>query len=118
MALATSPITFSSAVVAVAATAVAPGSPIPDNCKEVILLNIGTVPALYGIAAPGAAALTEGTNASRIPAGSALTLAVGTIATRGIMDQAQAAGSGLVFAGVGGTPTVNLTYINVFGPLV
>jgi hypothetical protein len=115
MALAFLPLTFASATVAVAGTAVAPTAPVPDNCKTIILLNIGAGAALYGIAEPGVA-LIEGVTGTRIPANGTLTLDIGTTAQRGPMDDGQVVGSGLVFDGVGGTtPVVQITYINVFG---
>lgn len=112
MAYAKRPLTFAQAVVAVAGTAVAPSAPIPDNCVAVTILNIGANPALIGLAAPGAGALTEGTNATRILAGGAFTLPLGALGERGIMDQTQLAGSGIVYDGVGGVTTLDITYQN------
>lgn len=111
------PTTYAGAVVAVAGTAVAPSTPIPDNCKQVVVLNLGPVDALFGIAAPGVGALIERVNAARIPAGGSISLGIGTIKERGIMDQAVTAGSGYVYDGVGGTPTLDLTYVNVLGTI-
>jgi hypothetical protein len=92
---------------------VAPSSPIPDNCVGILVLNTSaTIPALIGIAAPGAAALTERVNATRIPPGGSLTIPLGALGERGIMDESQLTGSGLVYDGVGGLPTLDITYQN------
>lgn len=113
MALATSAVTVTSATVAVAATAVAPTTAIPDNCHTVVLQNRGTGDALVGRAAPGAAALTENTNAFRLVANAAITLEIGVIAHRGSMVEADLAGSGLVYAGVAATPTIQIIYLSI-----
>lgn len=113
MANANRPLTFALATVTVAGTSVTPSSPIPDNCKEVVILNRGTGDALVGIAAAGAGTLTEGTNATRIPENASLRLGIGTIQDRGDMA---AAGSGLVYVGDGAaTPVLDITYVNVLG---
>lgn len=111
------PLTFAVATVAVAGTAVAPSAPIPDNCKEVVILNRGPVDGLFGVAAPGAGALIEGTNAARLPSLSSITLGIGTITERGAMDQAVVAASGIVYDGIGGTPVFDVTYISVRGTI-
>jgi hypothetical protein len=104
--------------VAVAGTAVAPTLAVPDNCKTVIIRNAGVGDGLYGIAAPGAAVLTENVNATRIPASASLTLDIGTFVDRGPIDQAQVAGSGFVFVGVGAaTPVFALQYVCKLGSL-
>jgi hypothetical protein len=103
--------------VAVAGTAVSPSAPIPDNCKQIVILNRGPVDALFGIAAPGVGALTEGTNAARLPVNGSISLGIGTIMERGSMDPATVAGSGLVYDGVAGTPTLDVTYVSVLGAL-
>ena len=116
MALSWVPVSNALATVLVAGTAVVPSAPIPDNCEEIVILNRGVGDGLVGIAAPGAAALTEGTNATRIPASASLTLSIGTIRQRGITDQGQVAGSGLVYVGVGAAlPVFDILYRNKLG---
>jgi hypothetical protein len=118
LAAATLCLTFANAVVAAAGTAVAPSSPIPDNCVAVTLLNTSsTIPALFGIASAGAGTLTEGTNACRIPPGGSLTIPMGAITQRGPMDESQLAGSGLVYDGIGGAVTVDIIYQNAMGAI-
>jgi hypothetical protein len=114
MATSASPLSFANAVVAAAGTSVAPSSPIPDNCIAVAILNISaTQDALVGIAAPGAA-LVEGTNAARILAGTSLTLPLGALGSRGVMDESQLTASGLVYDGTGAL-TVDIIYQNALG---
>lgn len=111
------PLIFTQGVVAAAGTSVAPGTAIPDNCTQVILLNTSTtIPALFGIATPGGA-LTEGTNSTRLPASTAITLSIGTIMDRGVMDNGVTVGSGIVYDAVGGAATVDITYVCVMGSI-
>lgn len=68
-----------------------------------------TVDGLIGVAvAP--AALTAGSNASRIPAGTTRTFTIGTIQDRGAITS-------LVVDSIGGAVTLELTYINVIGSI-
>ena len=119
MAYVTAPWTLATANVAVAGTSVAPSNPMPENCDTMIVRNTSNVDSLYGIAAPGVGTLTEGTNAVRLPAGTAITLPLGTVNDRGIMDQGNIAGSGYVFqnADAGQLPTHQIQYLNKRGPL-
>jgi hypothetical protein len=117
MAVSSVPTSFALATVAVSGTAVAPSTAIPDNCHTVVILNRGAGDGLVGRAAPGAGALTEGTNATRIPANASLSLQLGTARVRGIMNNGDVAGSGLVYDGVGGTtPTFDILYLNEMVP--
>ncbi len=114
MSTSASPTVFTQAVVSVVGTAVAPTTAIPDNCHTIIIYNRGDDDGLVGRAAPGAAALTEGTNATRIPAGASLTFAVGTAVVRGLMNQGAVAGSGLVYDAVAASatlPTFAISYL-------
>jgi hypothetical protein len=116
MAIASSGLTFTSAAPAVVGTSVSPGTAVPDNCKSIVILNTSAaVAGLVGIASPGAGTLVEGPTGTRIPAGSSITLNVGTSESRGIMDEAQVAGSGLVFATLGAAITFDVTYVNALG---
>lgn len=115
MATASAPLTFALATCAVVGTAVTPSSPIPDNCFAIVILNTGANAVLYGIAAPGAAALTEGTNAARINAGASLTIPIGSLSQRGIMDEVQLTGSGLVYSALVGATSLDITYQNALG---
>lgn len=107
------PLRFAVSTVAAPGSAVAPSLPIPDNCGQVIIYNWGAVEVLYGIGAPGFP-LTAGVNAARIPAGGAVSLVIGLLADRGVMDQSVTPGSGIVYDAVGIT-TVDTTYICALG---
>jgi hypothetical protein len=116
MANSTQPVVVTAAA-AVAGSSVAPTTAIPDNCHTIILLNVSTtVAALFGQAAVGAA-LVEGTTGTRLPASSAVSLAVGTIKQRGSMDPAVAPNLGLVYTGIGGAAGIDITYLCGFGGL-
>lgn len=116
MANSTQPVVVTSAA-AVAGSSVAPTTAIPDNCHTIILLNVSTtIPVLFGQAAAGAA-LVEGTTGTRLPASGAISLAVGTIKQRGIMDPAIAPNNGLVYTGIGGAANIDITYLCGFGGL-
>lgn len=114
MAFARAPLTYASAVVAAPGTSVAPSAPIPDNCISITVQNTGTKTALVGIGAPPTA-LVAGTNASPIASGASMVYPLGDLASRGIMDEAQLTGSGLVYDAVGGANTVIITYQNKLG---
>lgn len=116
MANAVTGLVFTSAVVTVSGTSVAPTVAIPDNCAKIVLQNRGAGDAIFGRAAPGAGTLTEGTNAYRLVANAVLILEIGTQMSRGFMVEALVAGSGLVYDGIGGsTPTVQVVYECVLG---
>jgi hypothetical protein len=116
MANSTQPVVVTSAA-AVAGSSVAPTTAIPDNCHTIILLNTSTnIPVLFGQAAAGAA-LVEGTTGTRLPASGAISLAVGTIKQRGSMDPASVVSNGLVYTGVGGAATVDITYLCALGSI-
>jgi hypothetical protein len=114
MALSTRPLSYGNASVGVPGTAVSPNNPVPENCHTVIALNTSAVDALYGQGLPGGP-LTEGVDSARIPAGSSLTLDIGEVAARGIIDEGALTGSGLVFDGIGGSVRLDLTYLCTTG---
>lgn len=114
MAVARAPLTYASASVAVPGTTVGPTAPVPDNCTGIGIQNTGSNPGWVAIGTPGGAALGLG-SATYVAAGAAVTLPVGTTANRGIMDQSQLAGSGLVFDATGGATAFAITYINALG---
>jgi hypothetical protein len=101
-----------SQIVALPATSVAAVSgdaPTPDNCHTLILLNTSTTDAvLFGFGAPGVA-LVEGTTGSRLPAGSAISLAIGTLTMRG--DMTGATKQVLATSLGAGAVTVDITYV-------
>lgn len=98
-------------------TAVIPSNPQPDNCHTVILYNASATAALFGIGSPGAV-LAAGVSATTLPAGASITLALGALTTRGIMDHTRVAGSGLVYASTIAAPvTIEITYLSAFGPI-
>lgn len=114
MALSASPFVVTSAAPA-NNVSVNPGTAIPDNCHTIIVLNTSNATAgLVGRVAVGTA-LVAGTNAMTVPAGASLTLAVGTITQRGIMDPATIAGSGLTYGSAGGAITLQILYLSNFG---
>jgi hypothetical protein len=114
MALSAFPVVFANAASASTA-AVAPTVVIPDNCHTVVLYNPTLVDAFVGRASVGTP-LVEGTNSTRLPSKSSLTLAIGTLAQRGVMDEALLAGSGLVYSSSGLVATsVDITYVCSLG---
>ena len=108
MAVATSPVTFTTAVVAAPGTSVAVAAQPPDNCHTILVTNpSSTLTVLVGFAtAP--AALTAGSNAQRVGPGLTLTLALGTSAVRGFI-------ANLVCDAIGGAVTPEVTYLNRLG---
>ena len=110
MAVSNNPVITTGAVVVAFGTSVAPTTAQPENCHTVIILNRGPVDGLYGRGAPGGA-LVERVSGNRLVAGGSITLALGTALQRGIMDQAAVVGSGLVYDGVGGNPSFDITYL-------
>jgi len=114
MALSAFPVVFANAAAATT-TAVAPTVVIPDNCHTVVLYNPTATDAFVGRAAVGAV-LAEGTNATRLPSKSSLTLAIGTLAQRGVMDEVLLSGSGLVYSSsIVGATSVDITYLCSLG---
>ena len=114
MALSAFPVVFANASAA-NTTAVAPTVPVPDNCHTVVVYNPTATDAFVGRAAVGAA-LVEGTNATRLPSKSSITLAVGTLSQRGPMDEAVLVGSGLVYSSsIVGATAVDITYLCALG---
>ena len=95
-------------------TSVAASAPVPDNCRSLVLLNVGANVALVGLGVPGPA-LVDGSTAIQIAVGRSLTIPLGDSLARGIMDQAQLAGSGLVFDAIGGAATIDIMYKNRIG---
>lgn len=114
--LSPSPLTFARAQ-PVSTTSVIPSNPQPDNCHTVILFNNSATAALIGIGTPGAV-LAAGISATTLPAGASLTLSLGTMTARGIMDTGRLPGSGLIYASAGAfAVTVEITYLSAFGPI-
>lgn len=120
MALALAPLTFARAVVAAPGTSVIArgagdvAAPVPDNCHTVLVTNTSTLSDAYVGTGVAGAALTAGIGAALIPAGATLTLGIGPRAVRGSMDQAEQAGSGLIFDGAAAL-TLVVTYLNQLG---
>lgn len=96
--------------VAAAGTAVAPATPLPDNCTTLIVYNTSAAATVLVGFAPNAATFVIA-DAVRVPPGSAVTLALGVKSARpaggsgGLSDQL------LIDATVNGT-VANLTYVN------
>lgn len=104
------PYSFDKIVALVGASAQSSGgNGTPDNCHTLILLNTSkTDDVLFGFGTPGAA-LVEGTTGSRLPAGSAISIAIGTISSRGDMTLAS---KQVLATSLGGGPiTVDITYV-------
>ena len=96
--------------VPVSNTALAATRSVPDNCHTVIVYNPSTTTAgLIGQVIAGTL-LVAGQNAVTIPAGASLTLAIGTIAQRGVLD------FGYGSAAVGPLP-LQVLYLCSFGPI-
>lgn len=118
------PMTFAQGIVLASGTSVGPtgtggaAAPVPDNCHTVMVTNPDTTGALTGLVGIGTAggALTAGTTAQRIPSGTTRVLELGPVGNRAIMDQAQVAGSGLIFDSIGGALTLEITYLNTLRP--
>ncbi len=115
MAVARLPFTVATATVTVLGTSVAAGSPVPDNCVGMTLTNVGVNAALVGIAVPGTA-LADGTTGFRLGVGASVSLPLGPVGLRGVMDQSQLAGSGLVYDALTTAPcVVQIVYQNQIG---
>jgi len=115
MAYATQPIVVTQAA-AVVGNAASPAVLVPENCHTIILLNTsGANPVLFG-QAPSGLALVEGTTGTRLPAGSSISLAIGTVKQRGFMDDT-VTGPGIVFTAIGGAVNVDITYLCGFGSI-
>jgi hypothetical protein len=102
--------------VVVPGTSVAATVAVPDNCHTVRVHNpSGTNAILVGIGVPGVA-LVAGTNAEICVAGGDIYLPIGTYSgaetSRGPMDQAQVAGSGLVYDCGAVIAGISITYYN------
>lgn len=114
MANSNKPLAFAAAAVAVPGTSVSPSTAVPDNCVALVIYNASTTETLYhGIGSPGGA-LTPGVDAQPVPPGGSLTLTLGDVGDRGIMDEAESAGSGLVFDATGAM-TAYIEYQNRLG---
>jgi len=100
------------------ANGVAPVIPIPENCHTVIVVNpVGNADVLVAQAAPGTA-LTQPGNATRVAAGTSLTLGVGTSSERGILAYDAVNGNtGLVYGSAAGGVTPTIMYLCTFGAI-
>lgn len=113
------PLSFATAAVSSPGTSVAPSAPVPDNCHTILIYNPDGAQDVYvGIGAPGGAIDPASATAVLVKPQERLTLSLGTQRYRGILDQSVAAGSGLIFDASGGTPTVQITYLNALGVAV
>jgi hypothetical protein len=103
-------------VVCPTALGVAPLIAVPDNCFTVIILNpAGNADVLMAQAAPGTA-LSQPGNATRIAAGSSLTLSIGTISERGVLAFDPVVGTtGFVYGSAGAPVTPTIMYLCSFG---
>lgn len=122
MALSNVPIAFARGIVAAFGTSVAAVNgaaalfPVPDNCHTVLVTNpSATLTGLVGVGLAGTTVLTAGSNAQRVPPGTTLTLSVGTQVTRGPLNVATLALSGLIYDSIGGNVTLEITYICQLG---
>jgi hypothetical protein len=109
MAISTRPLLPALATVAAPGTSVSPSIAVPDNCIGLSLKNTGGNAALFGIGTPGGA-LVGGVSGNTLLAGESISLPIGSVAVRGVIDQAALAGSGLIFDAAGGATTVEILY--------
>jgi len=106
-------------VVCPSSNGVAPLVNVPDNCHTVIVLNpTGNPDVLMAQEVPGTALAQPG-NATRIAAGSSLTLSIGTQAARGNLKYDVPTGTtGFVYgSGSGQAVTPTIMYICSYGPV-
>lgn len=91
------------------ATATAADRDVPENCKEVVIVNRDSDDVLYCIGTAGAALVDDNTTGV-LPGNGALTLAIGQSTERpdGALN---VAGKQLVFQSLTGTPRLSLTYL-------
>ena len=87
---------------------------MPDNCHTILVTNPSA--AVVGLVGRGTAPvpLVAGVNAQRVPPGSTVTLSMGPIRDRGPIDEAQAAGSGIIFDATAAL-TLEVTFVNLIG---
>lgn len=116
MSFATSSLTHALATVAQPGVSVVPTRPVPDNCHTILVSNPSdaTNDGVVGQGSPGGA-LVPGDSGRRVEPGMTVVLALGTTANRGVMNQDVRAGSGLVYDGVGGSVTLEISYVSVVG---
>lgn len=84
-----------------------------DNCHTIVVYNTSTtLAALVGFTVTGVGIASN--SAAVVPAGGSLTLRIGTYSFRpcGSLKNSGAGSIKLAVEGVGGTPTLNLQYIN------
>ena len=103
-------------VTTIVGTSQVPSAAIPDNCKSILVTNVGTNDALVGqLAAGPGAALVERVSGTRLVAGASITIPIGTISARGTMNNAVVVGSGLLYDGLVGATTLDIMYLNILG---
>lgn len=113
MALSGTPQVNTTATVAAAGTSVSPATAMPDNAFGVIVVNpSGSETVWVAVGAPGGA--LGAATATRVRPGQTVYIPYGTQAVRGIMDEAQQAGSGLIIDATAAL-VVELTYLCVLG---
>jgi len=106
MAVATTPFLGTVATVVAAGTPVQPPTTCPENCHTLVIYNPNAAATLLVAFAASAAAFVSA-NAARVPAGTSMTLAIGSVSQRPALS-----GDALfVDATVNGS-TANITYVN------
>ena len=106
-------------VVCPSSAGVAPVINVPENCHTVVVLNpAGNPDVLMAQEVPGTVLAQPG-NATRVAAGSSLTLSIGPVSTRGYLTYDAAAGTtGFVYgSGSGQAVTPTIMYLCAFGPV-
>jgi len=99
-------------VVTIVGASQVPSVAIPDNCKSVLVQNIGANDCLIGqLAAGPGAALVERVSGFRLLAGQSITIPIGTISQRGTMNNAVVIGSGLLYDGLVAPTTLDIMYL-------
>lgn len=109
MAVSQKPLLPALATVAAPGTSVSPSVPMPDNCVGFTLKNTGGNAAIFGIGVPGGA-LVGGVSGNTLLASESISIPLGDLSVRGVIDQTQLAGSGLIFDAAGGATTVEILY--------
>lgn len=95
---------------AIVANSVAPDREVPDNCKEIVIVNRSGNRVLFTQAVAGGV-LADDNTTGEIPANSTVQLAVGVTVERPSGSMTAASGRGLAFQSQVGPATLSLTYV-------
>lgn len=108
------PTSYAGAVTVVGASTLPTPAGIPDNCRSILVTNVGLNDALIGqLAAGPGGPLVERVSSTRLVAGASMTILVGTIGQRGTMNNAIVVGSELLYDSLVGVTTLDIMYLCV-----